>query len=175
MKKIMLGLLFMLGLCNAFAQGESLLSQSYLEKHIAITSTKARPVSKTEYVVEITLKDYTGNAALPGGFGSGDRVYADDGRGFDLRRSDGIFTTKDKYTFETEDRSNLESNRILYDPNFQHKEEIDSDPNLQAKIKITCKFVKVGCPPTNGGNCPACRHWGWSCWDLQSCDVGLEF
>ncbi len=171
----MLGLLLMLGLCDVFGQTEALGSQTYLENHIAITSTKARPISKTEYVVEITLKDYTGNAALPAGFGSEDKVYADDGRGFDLRRGDGVFTTKDKYAFKTDDRTNLESNRIIYDPNFQHKVEVDSDPNLQSKIKFTCKFAKVGCPPVNGGNCPACRNWGWSCWELQSCDIGVEF
>lgn len=175
MKKIILGLLFMLALCNAFAQTGAFNSQEYLENNIAITNTKARPISKTEYVVEITLKDFSGNSALPVGFGSEDKVYADDGRGYDLKRADGIFTTKDKYVFKTGDRSNLESSRVFYDPNFQHKIEVDNDPNLQAKIKFTCKFVKVGCPPPNGGNCPACRYWGWSCWELQSCDIGVEF
>ena len=174
MKKIMLGLLSVLGLCNAFAQTEALNSQTYLENHIAITGTKARIVSKTEYVVEITLKDYSGGSALPAGFGSQDRVYADDGSGYDLRRADGIFTTKNKYLFKTAERTNLESNNVFYDPNFQHKTDLENDPNLQSKIKFTCKFVKVGCPPP-GGNCPACRMWGWSCWELQSCDIGVEF
>lgn len=175
MKKIISGLVLLLGLCNVFGQTDAEISQAYLEKHLAITSIKARVLSNSEYVVEITLKDYAGTAVLPAGFGSGDRVYADDGRGYDLVRADGIFTTKEKYTFKTDDRTNLESDRVIYDPNFQHKSAVEGDPNLQAKIKFTCKFAKVGCPPPNGGNCPACRYWGWSCWELQQCDVGVEF
>lgn len=181
MKKIMLGLLFMLGLCNAFGQSDAithadaLASQTHLENHVAITKTTKRVVTKTEYVLEITLKDYSGSSSLPGGFGSGEKVYADDGRQYDLIGGDGIYTTKDKYPFKTAERTNLESNKVIFDPNFQHKTQVDTDPNLQAKVKITCKFVKVGCPPPNGGNCPACRMWGWSCWELQSCDIGVEF
>ena len=175
MKKIMLALLLAAGLSNGYSQTESYNSQTYLEQHIAIVSTKVRVVSSAEYVVEIKLKDYSGQAALPQGFGSEERVYADDGRGFDLSRADGTFTSKEKYPFKTSDRSNLESNIVLYNPGFQHKIELENDLALQAKTKTACKFVKVGCPPSNGGNCPACRWWGWSCWELIPCGTGFDF
>jgi len=174
MKKIILGLLLMLGLCNAFAQTEAGSLQSYLEENVAITSSKARIISKTEYVVELTLKDFQNTGGLPTGFGLEEKVFSDDGRGYDIRRSDGIYTTKSKYTFKSHDRSNLESNKVIHDENFKHKVELDADPDLQSRVKFVCKFGRIGCPPPVG-NCTACVQFGWQCWGLLYCELILEF
>ncbi len=175
MKKIMSALLFLLCFVNAFSQPQPSDSQIYLEQNLAITNITARVISKTEYVVEIKLKDYSGLNALPAGFGSEEKIYADDGKDYDLVRGDAVFTTKQKYVFQTEDRSSLERNVVLHDPNFQHKTLLENDPELMNRATTMCKFIKVGCPPVNGGNCPACRWWGWSCWEMLPCGTGVEW
>lgn len=171
----MLALLFMSGLINAFPQSQPINSQSYFEQNIAVINMKARVISKTEYVVEIKLKDYSDLNAFPAGFGSEEKIYADDGKDYDLVGGDHIFTTKQKYVFKTGDRSVLESNLVLYDPNFQYKTQLENDTEVQNRTLSACKFIRVGCPPVSGNNCPACRWWGWSCWQLLPCATGFDY
>jgi len=146
----------------------------YIEKHVIISGVKARPVLKNQYVVEITLKDYQKTSKLPKGFGYSNKIFGDDGTGNDLIPGDGVYTSKEISTFSSTNRSNLDRNTIYYDPNFMHKAELNNERVLQPKIKISCKFGKIGCPPPTG-TCTACVQLGWQCWGLTECKVGLEW
>ncbi|MFZ1527418.1 MAG: hypothetical protein WAT19_01625 [Ferruginibacter sp.] len=173
MKKIVSCFLFAFFGITAFAQSD--ISFDYIKKSVAITKTAAREISKTEYVVELTLTDYAGTQKLPTGFGLKNAVFVDDGIGNDLKAGDGVYTSKEKFLFKTASRQDLEKNTVYFDESFSYIAKIGTDKSLIGKIKFSCKFTKCGCPCSDGGTCPACTWWGHSCWIISECEIGIEF
>lgn len=149
-------------------------TEAYIKANIAITSIKARAVSESTYVNEITIRDF-GNARLkPQGFGMKGQIFADNGRGTDRVAGDGVFTSTTIQRYKTTRVREKERNTVFYDEAFLHTAKLAMETPA-SKVKIKCKFKKCGCPCPGGGTCPACEWFSWSCWEITECDIELDF
>ncbi|MEX1203061.1 MAG: hypothetical protein WEA59_07450 [Ferruginibacter sp.] len=176
MKQVLFGMILSFFCATAGAQKivQRDISEQYLQQNIAFTKTAARAVTSSTYATEITLTDFAKISPLPTGFGFQGLVFADDGKGYDKIRGDGVYSSKSLSKFKNGYAAYKESNQVAYDESFSYKDQIDKDGGLENKVKISCKFKKCGCPCTSGGTCIACTQWGWSCWEIVECEISFE-
>lgn len=176
MKKVFLGMMLSFFFAAAGAQKleQRDISEQYLQQNIAMTKISAKAINSTSYAAEITLTDFAKTTALPVGFGFQGLVYADDGQGYDKIRGDGLYTAKSLSKFTNGYVKTKELNKVIYDESFSYSQNLEKDQNLAGKVGIKCKFKKCGCPCSDGGTCPACTWWGWSCWEIVDCEVEIS-
>lgn len=156
---------------NALADDKS---ADYLKKNIAITEVKARNVGIDKFVIEMLLIDFSKSSSLPEGFGFIiDVTFADNGKEYDLKAGDGIYTSVQTYTLEELIRMGgtkiSGTPKIYIDEAFQHIEGLEKVPG----IKVKCRFSFCCNPCPGGRSCPACDWWGGWCVEYYDYEVEL--
>ncbi|MEP2936646.1 MAG: hypothetical protein ABJM06_10420 [Gilvibacter sp.] len=147
---------------NAIAQTEK-----YLQQNIAITDLEYIDQNDGSFIIKLTLTDFGGKNQLPPGFALNGVVFSDDGKKNDPKAGDGIY-----YSHERGDYKKISGktpkNKTFMDVTFKHGSKLGRGTG------ISCKFKKCGCPCPGGVTCPVCIWWGWSCWEVTECEIGID-
>jgi hypothetical protein len=179
MKKCILFLAALYMSFCSFAQTDVDNDFDLIRQHVAFSGSFTRNLNEKVYVKELILVNYSKMKILPEGFGLKEVTYADNGKGYDLVKGDGIYTSVDRFEITPKQAGNTigvsvpVSDQIVVDHSFKHHEDLNNGLN-RLKIKVTCDFYKCGCP-CKTFTCNACIWWGWSCWAMGNCSVTVEY
>ncbi len=156
------------------------ITDDYLNQNIAFTKIEKRNLESGLYLVEISVKDFNKSESLPVGFGLKGLAFSDDGKKNDLKANDGIYTSTTALNL-SEKQSDILGRQIV-GSSFQYYQELylnSSSNNVNHLLQVSqvysifkCKFKKCGCPCPQG-SCPACEWFGWQCWEVTECEIGL--
>jgi hypothetical protein len=141
-------------------------TQQYIQENIAITNVAYLDQNDGSFIIKVQLKDYGGKNQLPEGFGLNGITFSDNGKNNDTKAGDGIYYSKERGDYKKISGKTPKYTTVT-DVTFKHGSKLGKTTG------ITCKFKKCGCPCPDGGTCPACEWWGWSCWELTECEIGI--
>jgi hypothetical protein len=169
---------------NLYSQSSS----DYWAKNVALLDFRVRNVNETGYVREIVAFDFSKSQSLPDNFGYNDDAFYDDGKNYDKKAGDGIYTSRtlrqynSSITFTGVDKTKSFIGKPIVDYDFQYEEQLRKiiSPSTNAGpgigISIKCKSKTCDCPQSC--RCLAC-DWGMTTWclDLYDCEieVGVKF
>ena len=134
---------------------------NYIKENIAIIDMSSINLEKNQVIVEITLEDYSGKKQLPSVFGLNGYNFTDDGKGYDKKANDGVFTLKESVSKSKINRNY--SSKVLTSGKFMHQNKVP-----ETSRGIGCKFERC-----DGCFCLACQWWGHSCWCVSECEIIL--
>lgn len=159
----------------SIAQQETEYEADAFSRHVALTDAYTRNLDSKSFVKEIKLVNFSGLALLPEGFGIKDDSFADNGKGYDLKAGDGIYTSLDRYEITKSQAGHPAGARvqvlknIIADQSFAHDDKLAKGA-YTGKFVIKCHFYKCGCPCATF-TCNVCIWWGWSCIAMDECHI----
>ncbi|MCC6459008.1 MAG: hypothetical protein IT260_00965 [Saprospiraceae bacterium] len=169
---------------GVFAQSDL----SYWGKNVALMDMRTRSISNTEYVREIAVFDFNKSSRLVETFGFREDAFADNGKDFDKKAGDGIYTSTKAYRHSegvpfvaVGNTLSANNNKVVVGQNFLYTDQLGtllggngSSLGLGGSIKIECDVKQCPCP--GECTCYACE-WGMSSWclDVRNCKVTVEF
>ena len=162
--------------------------RNYFKENIAFLDARIRGISQEEFVKEIVLKDFSSLSKLPPSIGFEEGIFSDDGLINDLIAGDGIYTSKDSYSY-TKSLASLTKGEIksvldevVIDKSFKHRDQLnstlkvkDQDADNQvlesrgpvATIECDVEFGTKGCYAQKWGWCDSC------CVTVSNCRVKI--
>lgn len=177
MKKCFFVLLFAFSSLLSMAQALTDPEFQIFKESVAITGTFTRNLNGKAFVKEIRFVNFSPAFKMPVGYGIKGEALADNGKGYDLKAGDGIYTSVVTYPVTSRQAANPVGvsvpvlQKVVVDEGFKYEEQLDSRMVTERiKIKVKCHFNFCGCPcPTF--TCNACEWFGWSCVSFEWCEV----
>lgn len=158
---------------SANAAGKAGIDETFIKENVAITDGRILSISKTEYVKQLVVINFSTTAVLPTQINFDNQEFFDDGLNNDLVAGDGTYTTNTKYPhsasvpFVTLNDSYSVLDNILIDTSFQHLAALDKKKGIGGgpTATLTCDIKWVcGCWGTCCGfqvsNCSFTIGWG---------------
>lgn len=188
MKKIFLGLLAVVMCLSSFKVGaqENQMSEAerttYISNNFAILEVKAVRLEGNKFVKQIRALDFrTKDNSVIAGFSIGDDMYIDNGKEYDGKDNDGIYTSIKTYEIESDLNEIVISNNNVYlGSDFKFLEDLKTlQSNSLAKggvsVSIGCDLHSCSCKECG---CLACK-FGWGerlnwCFYMDNCKFEIK-
>lgn len=197
MKKVIFGLIatVFLGLGSSSLNAKNFdntisFDDTFIAENISIFDARVRSLDKSTYVKELYIINFSDKSWGITDIGFKGELFKDDGKGNDLKANDNIYTSVDKFNFNS---------KVLYDSKFQVK-SVMADYITSAEFKHSQKleeFVKNYSNSSTIGNVAAkgkvggsikCKikavssgciaDWIWSgfgCLELSGCTIEFSW
>lgn len=181
MKKCIIVLLLACSSLLSTAQALTDSEFQLFKESVAVMGTYTRNLNGKAFVKEIRLVNFSSQLKMPVGYGLKGEVLADNGKGYDLKAGDGIYTSIGTYPITGKQAANAVGisvpvmQKVVVDQGFKYENDLDSRMTMdKIKIKVKCNIRFCGCP-CQTFTCNACEWFGWSCITFDWCEVEVGF
>jgi hypothetical protein len=146
---------------------------------LAFVEINAKPISESDYIVEIRAIDFSNSGSLPTAIGYGEYVFNDDGSLFDVKANDGIYTIMKSLTASEKFKEMDQVIPLMEYPrvteSFTYKDEFNqylSDNKISVEnVKAPdCRIILCDCYECN---CMACSLFDAICWKIEQLPCGI--
>lgn len=123
---------------------------AYLSENVCLVDFRVRTVSSAGYAAEIMLADFGDGSEGTNTIWCEDRLFTDDGTGYDQTANDGIYTSEYLFEYDTDVSYSYENEIIsimtnpVIDENFAHQDALDDYIESNAMpVGVICTWKVV--------------------------------
>lgn len=167
---------------------------SFFEKNMAIIDISIMSISKSHYIKELKIKNFSETKWEYEVFSTQNGVYLDNGQYNDKKAGDGIYTSMDTFEYDKDIKYNKDQPKesIINAPIFNSKFEYTDDLIRYTDKAQSTKFTEMNYPSSSVkpggeigltcdiefGTCQCRAHsWGWCnccCAQITNCKFSIK-